>query len=90
MGLCMSVIPSTIVYRSLPDLIFVLCLHVYVTMFIVLCVGESKAPPVLIRHTAPFTWRRARNTARHMITVTVLAFSYTRNKAGKMLSTINQ
>ena len=27
MGLCMSVIPSTIVYRSLPDLI---CLHIYV------------------------------------------------------------
>ena len=47
MGLCMSVIPSTIVFRCLPDLIFVLCLHVYVTMFIVLCVGESKAPPVL-------------------------------------------
>ena len=32
----------------------------------------------------------ARNTARHVITVTVLAFPYTRNKAGKMLSTINQ
>ena len=32
----------------------------------------------------------ARNTARHVITVTVLAFPYTRNKAGKMQSTINQ
>ena len=32
----------------------------------------------------------ARNTARHVITGTVLAFPYTRNKAGKMLSTINQ
>ena len=32
----------------------------------------------------------ARNTARHVITVTVLAFPYTRNKAGKVLSTINQ
>ena len=32
----------------------------------------------------------ARNTARHVITVIVLAFPYTRNKAGKMLSTINQ
>ena len=32
----------------------------------------------------------ARNTAQHVITLTVLAFPYTRNKAGKMLSTINQ
>ena len=32
----------------------------------------------------------ARNIARHVITVTVLAFPYTRNKVGKMQSTINQ
>ena len=30
MGLCTSVILTMVVYRSLPDLIFVLCLHVYV------------------------------------------------------------
>ena len=42
-----------------------------------------------IRHTARFTWG-ARYTARHVITVIVLAFLTQENKAGKMQSTINQ
>ena len=46
--------------------------------------------PCCIRHTARVTWRRARYTVRHVITVTVLAFLTQENKAGKMQSTINQ
>ena len=58
--------------------------HVYI--FIVLCVGESKAPPVLYPSYSTFYVRRARYTARHVKTVIVLAFL----TAGKMLTTINQ
>ena len=57
-----------------------------INIFVVLCVGESKAPPVLIhglRGGAP-------NTARHVMlfVVIVLAFLTQNNKAGKIKSTL--
>ena len=57
---------------------------------IVLCVGESKAPLVLyLSHSTVYVEARA-NTARHMITVILLAFLTQENKASKIHSTINQ
>ena len=53
-----------------------------------LCVGESKVPPVLYPSYST-VYVEARNTARHVITVIVLAFLTQENKASKMQSTIN-
>ena len=53
-------------------------LNWHVWVLIALCVGESKAPPM------------SYNTARHVITVIVVAFLTQEYKAGKMQSTINQ
>ena len=52
-------------------------------MFIVLCVGESKAIRYSLRGGVC-------NTAWHIITVIVVAFLTQENKASKMQSTINQ
>ena len=65
-------------------------MYIDINTFIVLCVGESKAPPVLYPSYSTVYVGRARYTARHVITVIVLAFLTQENKAGKMQSTINQ
>ena len=60
-------------------------------IFIVLCIGESKAPPVLyLSYSTVYMEAHAIRTARHVITVIVLAFLTQENEACKMQSTINQ
>ena len=77
--------------RPTTKLALILSRKLFIMEFIVLCVGKSKAPPVLypscIQHGLH---GGARNRARHVITVIVLAFLilHTRNKAGKMQSTL--
>ena len=67
-------------------------IHVqHIPILIVLCVGESKAPQVLYPSCSTVYMGHAQHsTARHMITVIVFGLSYTRNKADKMQSNINQ
>ena len=69
---------------------YVCILHVRSASYIiVLCVSDSKVLPVVyvIQHSLR---GGARNTARHVITVIVLAFLTLENKASKMQNTTNQ
>ena len=58
--------------------------------FIVLCVGESKAPPVLYLSYSTVYVEAHATQQQHVITEIVLAFLTQENKAGEMQSTINQ
>ena len=61
--------------------------HIYIY---VLCVGKSKALPVLYPSYSTVYVGGARNTARHVKTVIILAFLTQEYKAGKTQSIINQ
>ena len=62
--------------------------HINICIYCTLC-GRIKGAASAVSVIQHGLRGGARNTARHVITVTVLAFPYTTNKAGKMLSTIN-